>query len=42
MSTAMLSAALLVVAIFIHFEALNGLLLIGWSTSFTFLAMRQY
>lgn len=23
-------------------EALNGLLLIGWSTSFTFLAMRQY
>lgn len=23
-------------------EALNGLLLIGWSTSFTFLAMRRY
>jgi len=23
-------------------EALNGLLLIGWSTSFTFLAMRSY
>lgn len=23
-------------------EALNGLVLIGWSTSFTFLAMRQY
>ena len=23
-------------------EALNGLVLIGWSTSFTFLAMRRY
>ena len=23
-------------------ESLNGLLLIGWSTSFTFLAMRRY
>lgn len=23
-------------------EALNGLILIGWSTSFTFLAMRRY
>ena len=23
-------------------EALNGLMMIGWSTSFTFLAMRNY